>query len=439
METPIYHMLRTLRTTARFSMPGHKGSLALNGAWDITELPGADNLYVPEGCIAQSQTLCAREMHAAHAFYSVNGSTACNLAAFLYFSPGDKVIVARDFHVSVENALLLSGVRAAFVAMEQAVGRVPQAVRAQGVIDAMDAHGDARAVFVTSPNYYGMCADLPALARAAHARGMLLVVDAAHGAHFPYSDALPIDAGTAGADIWAVSAHKTLPALNQSAILLASARVDGARLKRCLNRVQTTSPSYPILASLDCARAEMAAHGTRRLQKLLEDLRAVRARLVQAGYAISATDDPTRLVIDVSLRGLTGFAAAQALEACGIYVEGADARHLLLITTICDTPAQLALLADALAKLPAANLCVPATTAYELSAGACAPTGEGRNVPFAQAAGRRAAQSVFCYPPGVPVVLAGQTVSAAQAEALASMCESGYNLLGYTHGCMLCE
>jgi len=438
---PIVRMLGAFtRQGGRFCMPGHKGraaDLGLSWSWDITELPGTDNLLAPEGCIAQSQVLCAAEHRAAHAFYGVNGATGCLLAMLSYLSPGDEVIVARDFHRSVENALRLAGVRPAYVRVEQQLGEVPAAVRAEDIIAAMDAHPRARAVFFTYPNYYGVCADAERICSEAHARGMLALADGAHAAHLPYGEGLlPCDLGRVGADIWCVSFHKTLPALGQAAVLFASARVEPRRLKAAVNRFQTTSPSYLILASIGQARAQMAQDGRERLLALLRQNRRIAARLEEeTRFRRVPTDDETKLIIDVSAGGMSGFAAAQALARAGVCVEGADARHLLLLTSVCDTPEDARQLCAALAALETREP-LPREPRLILLGDAPAKdeAGAREELPFAASVGARAAQSVFAYPPGVPLVLAGQEIDGELASLLAQMAAAGYNLMGTRDG-----
>ena len=163
-------------------MPGHKGRDSLWSEFvrfDITELPGTDNLLAPEGCIARSQELTAAAHHAAHAFYGVNGSSGCILAMFSYFRPGDTVLVARDFHRSVENAIRVSGVRPVYIPVRQRVGEMPALPETADILAAMAAHPEAKAVFVTYPNYYGMCLPLAEIARNARKQGMLLLADSA--------------------------------------------------------------------------------------------------------------------------------------------------------------------------------------------------------------------------------------------------------------------
>jgi len=449
MGYPILKMLRAFQEQkTRFCMPGHKGRLSLSmkegfATWDITELEGTDNLRLPKGCIAESEALAAAEQLAHRAFYGVNGSSGCLLAAFGYFREKDQVIVARDMHIAVENALLLSGVRPVYVGVSQTVGDIPQVPSLETFLQTMDRHPGARAVFFTYPNYYGNCTNAEQIAKAAHERGMLVVVDSAHGAHLPYSPDLPKSAGEIGADIWCTSFHKTLPALNQSAVLFCSKRVDGDRLREGMNRFQTTSPSYLLLASMDHARGYMQARGKAEIHRLLECLQTTAAKINSIpGMEVLRAHDPTKLIIRVAGAGWTGFAAASWLHQTGFEIEGADAENLLLITTVADRAEDFSRLVQALKRL-GQGIALPQAREEYMLAGETeltlreAAAQETEWVPLASSAGRIAARSVFCYPPGVPILLSGQRICPGIPNLLASLADRGYNLFSANHT-MLC-
>ena len=418
MDTPILHRLETFRgKRARMSMPGHKGKLRLFDSdifeYDVTELPGTDNLLAPEGAIAESQQLFAAETGAAHAFYSVNGSSACVLAMLLYLEPGDGVIMARDFHKSAENALHLSGARPVYVELEMDSAAIPQPVETERMLSAIRENPGAKAVYITSPNYYGMCADIRAIAEAAHGAGMLLLVDAAHAAHFAYSPLLPDAPAQAGADIWCISLHKTLPACNQAAALCCGRNVDEGRLKQRLNMVQTTSPSYLLLASIDFARGFMAECGETALARLAADIEDFADALE---LPLAQGEDFSRLTVDVSSKGISGFEAAALLAQMGIYVEGADERRLLLIATASDGPQDFAAVAAAIRALPEGDREPEPGIRYTLRGELAAAGG--------------LAQSVFAYPPGIPIWLAGQRPGPGEWKVVARLARRGYNLIG---------
>ena len=426
MKTPIGKTLDELTAGAtRFSMPGHKGRL---NPRDITEVDGADNLLCPTGSILESQQAFARDHGAAHGFFSVNGSSACVLAMMAYLGRGAKLIVCRDFHISAANGMALMGLEPIYVALEYGSGQIPGAPETERILAAMEEHGDAAAVFLTSPNYYGRCADLEVVSREAHRRGMLVLVDSAHGAHFPYSPLLPKGAGQAGADAWCVSCHKTLPSLNQSAALLCGERIDADRLKACLNLFQTTSPSYPILESIETGAALMRETGAEELERLASCIREF-ARKTAGRARLCPTDDFTRLVLDVSPLGMTGFACAQALMEERIWPEAADERNVILISTIMDGQEDFDRLAQVLGNMPQGDG-LPQSRPITLDAEAPGPVGGGgKPTSLAEAPGRRAARHVLAYPPGVPVMLAGQIYTGEKAEQIAHLRNTGYNLI----------
>lgn len=208
MSTPIADMLKRYRESdiLRMCMPGHKGRL---NAADITELSDSDNLLSPNGVIAKSQNLYAKEKRAASCFYSLAGSSAPILAMMSYFSPGSKIIMARDFHISAENGMVLSGIVPIYVEVECGIEEPPK-VDEDSVMRAIVENPDAKAVYLTYPTYMGRAAELERIGRAVRSAGMLFIIDSAHGAHLGYTDQLPPDAGRY-ADIWCESLHKTLP------------------------------------------------------------------------------------------------------------------------------------------------------------------------------------------------------------------------------------
>jgi len=405
-RTPIIEMLENIgKTPIRFAMPGHKGRGG--AAHDITELPGADNLYSPEGAIARAEELCAQEFGAARAMMSVCGSTACVLAMMGYFPRGSKIIMARDFHLSAKNGIDIFGIKPVFVEVETALGALQQTVSAEAFEKAISEHPDAAAVYLTYPNPYGMCADVERIARAAHEAGMTVLVDSAHGAHFGVAG-LPKTAGELGADIWSVSFHKTLPALNQAAVLFCSENADGERLKASLRRVTTTSPSYPILASIDYARAWKAQKGEAEYAKLISIIEEAKLNEIE-GVTRLATDDPTRIVLDVRKKGGGAFVEEELFKR-GIAIESSDAANIVLITAPADTAEDFAALKAALNELPMAPIDIP----------------EAKLV----LSGGGAGESVFAYPPGIPIALSKAHMSEEEREYIALLKKWGYNIIG---------
>lgn len=464
MNTPIVDMLHEVagKSGPRFCMPGHKGKPGFLpsevNCYDITELPGADNLYMPQGAIARSQELYAASIGARESFFLVNGSSGGIHAALLsVLAPGDKVIAARDFHLSAVNAFALAGVKPVFVHPSAQDTQLPCVVSVEDIKRAVGAHPDAKAVYLTYPNYYGMCVDLNRICAIAHDAGMQVVCDAAHSAAFDFSELLPVSPAAAGCDIWVASLHKTLKAMNQCAVLCVgeNAKIGHETVQARLNMLQTTSPSYVLLGSSDYALGYMREHGKAALgmtvnlvednMRRLEALGGYRCVLQDVPRLAGAFDrDVLKLVIDVTDRGVSGFAAARILHQNGVEVEAADISNIVLICTVADGAEDFDLLKMVLKNIKGSNYNIRAgETADDLAAVYGAqPAADIREAVFAQrrrmepreSVGYIAAASVGAYPPGVPVIVPGVKVTERMVDYLNRLKYSGYQLFGMDGG-----
>ncbi len=425
LRAPVDAMLRDAQGFARFHMPGHKGRL---DPLDMTEIARTDDLYAPQAGIAEAERMAAISCGAAHTLMLTGGATAGILAMILErVPPGGKLLLARNAHHAALSACVWGGVDAVFT------DDLPAAIRE---------NPDARAVLVTRPDYYGACMNLAPVVQAAHARGMRVLVDEAHGAHFPWWEA-PQSAGRLGADAWVQSAHKTLPALTGAAFLHLSGSVDAARARRFLRMVQTSSPPFLILRSLDNARAWMDAHGARALEDLLGLLAEFRARLGGlSGYTDASADDPTRLVIDTRGRGLSGLDAQARLAERGVDVEMADDARVVCICTVCDRAEDFDRLYNALSAIPQGEplppvpplgTTPPGPRALSVRDAALAPQ---EAVPLADAVGRVASVPAGMYPPGVPLVLPGETITETCVNRLLSL--PGDRRFGVENDSLIC-
>lgn len=399
-KPPMRRMLEAMADTVRFHMPGHKGSL---DPWDVTELSVTDDLYAPAGAIAEAEAMAADSCGAEHTLMLTGGSTAGLLTMILStVSPGEKLILPRDVHHAVVSACIWGDIRAVFTC---------------DVVQALDQNPDAKAVLVTRPDYYGRCMDLGALAALAHAKGVLVLVDEAHGAHFSWWDT-PLGAAKLGADAWVQSAHKTLPALTGAAWLHVANTADHRRARHFLRMVQTSSPPFPILLSLDDARAWMDAHGEEALAALCKRLLVFRRELQGVGgYADVPSDDPTRLVIGTQGHGYAGQEIHDALARQRIHVEMADDDAVVCICTVADTPEMLLRLREGLAKIPRRQAIPPSVQERADADGERvmglreAALSAQEVVPLREAPGRIASASAGLYPPGIPLVLPGERVT----------------------------
>ena len=462
-SAPLQYALRAASRRLSFHMPGHKGDAALlplELGMDLTELDVTDDLYMPTGPIAEAQRLWARSAGAGAAILLTNGST-CGVHAMLGFmrARGEKVILPRAVHKSAVNACALYGIEPVWVdalADESGAPYTPN----EFIVEAMDRNPEAVGALVTCPDYYGRVCDISSLADAAHARGMLLCVDEAHGAHLnwargdilrdsagrPLPAERPVGAMSCGADMCVQSAHKTLCALTGSAVLCVADARCADELLGFVELTQSSSPSFLLMASTDMARAQMDAHGAAelaRLCKLCDGLNEAVTDIRGLAPVRSYTElpvDATRLALDVSGRGITGYAALDALREMGLDAEMADPRRLVLIATVADDEASFAALLNALRRLPygAEKYVPPIYRRY--SAGIRrmqlreAALARRARLPLERAVGKVSARVVCLYPPGVPLLAPGEEITAEIAAEIEAALRLGARVLGAADG-----
>ncbi len=447
-QTPILDRLYEIcgSDAARFCMPGHKGDTGFFCGdalrFDITELPGADNLLAPEGVIAASQQLHADYIGAEAAYYTTGGSTA-GVLAMLWLFRGKKVIFPRGVHLSAANAIFAFGITPVYLSSPPS--DYPVVVNVEDIKAALRAHRDAAAVFIVYPNYFGLCCDIEAASQAAHKAGIPLLADAAHAAHFVYSPLLPLAPSYAGVDIWTESAHKTLPAMNQCACLCVGkgSLIDKYEAKQALSMFQTTSPSYLLLGSLDYSNAYMRDEGEqelfriitleKRFEETIGDLPGFSCPDIP-GAEISDRD-ALKMVIDVSGTGHTGMSVKDILAEQGIYAEAADMRSILLMLSPGNTSADLEALYEALSgieKVRSSGIyfspySMPEATKYSQNTRSW---GNIETVRLEQSAGRISASAAGVYPPAEAVLQRGQVVSYEIAGYLLEARRQGFEVFG---------
>ncbi len=421
------------------TIPGHKHRCDLVGdvvAGDVPLYAGLDTMKLTAGRLHQAQTRAAALWGVDLCRFSVGGSTHGNQAlALAVGAPGDQVVISRTLHRSMFLGLVLAGLQPVWV--RPRVGpttALPTGVDAADLAVALDGSGDAAAVFVGDPSYVGTLGDVAALAEVTHARGIPLVVDAAWGPHFGFHPDLPPHALARGADAIVTSAHKTLPAISQAALILASSRrIDPARFEAAVEATATTSPSGAILASIDAARALLERDGAELLGEVIalvatarQRLRDIPGLLVLDGPGL----DPTRLVLVLPGTGADGNAVESDLLAAGLPVELADRDTLVAIVTLADTADTVNRLVDVLlASLtrhhgPARCLAPPGLWEIDPVVAVSPRTAffaEREVVPLAAAVGRVSAELLAPYPPGIPVLAPGEMVT---ADVLAALFEA---------------
>lgn len=432
-----YQQLRkqAARKAARFHMPGHKGRPVLPGLHhlaeiDYTEIEGTGNLYAGDEPIVSAERAAAHWYGAADCLFLTGGSTQALMTAIAAAVPvGGTLIVDRNCHTSVTHAMALLDLTPEFVVPHplDETG-LPGLIHLQEVEAALARAPHAAALLVTSPNYYGVMQDIPALAQLCHRHHIPLVVDAAHGAHLPAVGVpSPIQQG---ADLAAVSTHKTLPAFGQSAILLSSGRVPFDTLLETAPMFGTSSPSYVLLASIDLARAWMEGDGAAAYAQCAQRVASLRREINQSTVFSALTEengplDPCRLTIGCCGTNVTGHKLNEILHAeFGVDVEMSDRDHIVCICTGADTARDYARLMGALrdrrfyrVAYPSIPL-LPFPTPQRVCSVRQAWFSARRTVPLAQAAGQICARALTPYPPGVPLIYPGERIGQVHIEFL---------------------
>lgn len=428
---------------APFQTPGHKGSTALTGVTVAGDHPlagGLDTIKLTHGTLIEAERLAADAYGATFCRMSTGGSTHCNQAIAMSIGvPGDEVIVSRTLHRSLLLGLVLAGLEPVWV--EPEVSRetgLPLGYRPETVAGALRAHPRARAVLLSDPSYVGTCSDLAAHADVAHGAGVPLIVDAAWAAHFGFHPALPPHAIGAGADAMVTSAHKTLPAYSQGALLLArTERLDASRMTRAFEALATTSPAGAILASIDASRALLARDGEVLLDRAITAVASARARLreIDGLHVLEGPlVDPIKLTVSLAGTGAHGVAIEQDLADAGVPVELADRDTIAALVTLADEPESIERLTDALAESIRRRRGTPRT--INGAAGwivsprpKVSPRqaffGEVETVAFSDATGRVSAELIALYPPGVPVLAPGDEITERELTTLADAARDG--------------
>lgn len=465
MSAPLFDgLLKYIKKeTTPFHMPGHKQGKGVLRAdelkenlfkIDLTELPDTDNLHNAKGIILEAEELAAKAFGAKRSFFLVNGTTGGIYAMMLSaLNPGEKLLIERSCHRSSFSGMILAGVKPAYIEPTVdfedgiSVGVTPESVE-----KALIRNRDAAAVMVTYPNFYGLCMDIKAIADIVHRYGKILMVDEAHGVHFKFHADFPMTALEAGADIVVQSVHKTLPSFTQSSILhVGTDMIDIDRLVFALRLVQTTSPSYLLMASLDLAREEMEEH-PELMDKAVRLSHLARERLKKSGdihvidediigeYGI-VDIDPTKLVVNVKGLHMTGHDAEAILrDRYNIQVELSDMYNILSMITVGDEEEDIMRLTDAILGLKRnkENRVIPITFDYKAPEIIYNPREasfmQKKRVPIVESVGKIAGDFLIPYPPGIPYVAPGELITTGIALEIEELVAIGVEVIGYDKG-----
>ena len=445
-----------------FHMPGHKRNRALMGEageafpWDrdITEIEGFDDLHHPEGILREMQERAARLFGAGESLLSVGGSTAGILAALLgAFPRSSKVLVGRYCHRSVFHALELGGLEPVFLyPPRRAQGGIAGAITQEQVEEALRANPEVRGVILVSPTYEGVCSPVAALAQTAHRHGVPLIVDQAHGAHFGFHPYFPENANRQGADVVIQSLHKTLPSPTQTALLHLNGEGPWREeVRRTLGMVQSSSPSYVLLAGMDACLELLEDRGAAVFEAYARRLQNLRQRLGGLAHLrlLEGEDlDPSKLVIRTENSNKTAKEIYQILlERYHLQMEMVADTYVVAMTGPGDTSEGFARLEEALfalddslaleGRMPdqkqvRADVEIPPLQRVLSPSQARRLRQEGalRRLSPEACIGLAAAEPVYLYPPGIPLVLPGEQVSARLAGQVARYSREGFSLQG---------
>ncbi|MBO4688756.1 MAG: aminotransferase class I/II-fold pyridoxal phosphate-dependent enzyme [Clostridiales bacterium] len=457
-----------------FDVPGHKhgrGNPELTAflgertmTLDVNSMKPLDNLCHPVSVIKDAEELAAEAFGARAAFFMVGGTTSSVQAmVFTVAARGDKIIVPRNVHRSVIYAMVLCGAIPVYVdpgAHEQ-LG-IALGMTLPDIENAIRKNPDAKAIFVNNPTYYGICSDLRGIVNLAHAHGMQVIVDEAHGTHLSFSDKLPVSAMEAGADMAAVSMHKSGGSLTQSSFLLVGGtgdmqtsgertapEISPAYVRQIINLTQTTSGSYLFLSSLDLSRKRLALHGKELFDKVIDMAEYARSEINSIGgyYAIGSElvdgkaicdFDKTKLVIHTLPVGLAGIEVYDLLrDEYDIQMEFGDFGNCLAYLSVGDRVRELERLVGALSEIRrhfGKDPLVSIPNSYIAPIVALSPQeafyAKTEHVDFGSSVGRIAAESIMCYPPGIPVLAPGERITEEVLEYLRFAQEKGCQITG---------
>jgi len=473
MTTPLLTALikSAQKSHAAFYAPGHKQGKGVSEkiktlmgkqlfAADLPELPELDNLFAPDGVIAEAQQLAADTFGAEQTWFLINGSTCGIMAAILATCDvGDKIILPRNIHQSAIAGLVHAGAIPVFVNPEYntqadlAFNVSPTAVR-----QALESNPDTKAVLMLHPTYQGVCSDLQTIADIVHQYNIPLLVDEAHGAHFSFHEDLPPSAMSVGADLTVQSTHKVLSAMTQASMLhIQGERICDRKISKALQLFQSTSPSYLLLASLDAAREQMTTSGNQLMDQTLTLATLAREKLKQIdNIAIFKPGkhqgcdhfDLTRLTLNVSSLGITGFAADEILhEQLGVTCELPMLQNLSFIISLGNTYADIQKLIKGFVRLARLVGDSPSSvfnshllalssqlTTFNSQQSVVSPRqayfSNTKTIPIKDAKNLICGELICPYPPGIPLLIPGELITLEAIRYLQQIIHAGGTITG---------
>lgn len=462
-RAPIYEALQEFRKmrVVPFDVPGHKrgrgnpelamllGDRCVN--MDVNSMKPLDNLCHPVSVIREAEELAAEAFGAAYAFLMVGGTTSAVQSMILTVAKrGEKIILPRNVHRSVMGAMVLCGAVPVYVNPDSDVELgIPLGMSVASVKKAIQDNPDAKAILVNNPTYYGICSDLRAIVQLAHQNGMYCIADEAHGTHFYFGDGLPISAMEAGADMAAVSMHKSGGSLTQSSMLLIGPNIQEGYVRQIINLTQTTSASYLLLSSLDISRRNLALRGKETFAEVIRLAEYARREINLIGgyYAYSKEIcngdsvydfDVTKLSVNTLNIGLAGIEVYDLLrDEYGIQIEFGDLGNILAYISIGDRPMDIERLVSALSEVRRRfgktktnlftqeyiepDVCVSPQEAFYA---------EKESLPIDATEGRICSEFVMCYPPGIPILAPGERITKKILEYIAYAKAKGCSMTG---------
>ena len=452
-----------------FHTPGHKigvGAHPILQDWmgpalpyDLGVMYALDDLHEPEGALKEAQELTAQLYGAEHCWFSINGTTALIEAMIMgTVGPDETIIIPREAHRSVVSGLVLSGAKPVYMNCEfDERWGIPLGVTLEDAVETMDAHPEAKAILLVYPNYYGVGVDIKNIVKEAHKRNLVVLVDEAHGPHLPFVESLPIEAIEAGADLVAQSTHKSVGSLTQTSWLLGQGhRFDTRRITQMHQMLQSTSPNYIFLASLDMARHQLATKGTNLVNRavslslqLRRELAAIEGIAVMCGEDVDRPNyDVTKVLIDAKELGITGVDFEKRLRAHHIEVELVQAYHVLVLITIGDTEKSIMNLVKAVQAI-SDEICSESSLLNHMGdqivdrtkiiqSASVLPTPVVRMTPrealyknrrtcsLKTALHRICGETIAYYPPGIPCVAVGEEITESVLQYIQQRRALGY-------------